>query len=75
MRGPQRLGVRHRSQRAEARDVVGMDHLDVREVVAIVAPGRSRRSCLDGVQRLAHGPVADRVEVHLEPESRRVSVT
>ena len=50
----------------EPRDVVGVHDLQVGEVVAAVgrAVGGARR--LDGVERLADGAVAERVEVHLE---------
>ena len=64
--GPERLEVRDHAELAEARLVVRVDQLDVRDVVAVaeVAVRRARR--LDRVQRLAHRAVADRVEVHLE---------
>src|SRR4029453_16799517 len=52
---------------SEAGLVVGMDQLDVREVVAGVAPAVRVPGRLDGVERLAYGPVADRVQVYLEP--------
>ena len=66
--GPVRLGVGDDAELAEPPDVVGVDDLDVGDVRprvgrAVRAPGR-----LDGVERLAHGPVADGVEVRLEPE-------
>ena len=50
----------------EPRDVVGVHDLEVGEVVAAVgrAVGGARR--LDGVERLADGPVAEGVEVDLE---------
>ena len=44
-----------------------MHDLDVGEVMAqVVRPFAARG--LDRVERLAHGAVAERVEVHLEPE-------
>ena len=52
----------------EARHVLRVHDLQVREVVPVaeLAVGGERR--LDRVERLAHGPVAERVEVHLEAE-------
>src|SRR3984957_4965789 len=63
---PQRLEVRDDAELAEARYVRRIDQLEMRDVIAmseipVAAPG-----CLDGIQRFAHGPVSDRVEVHLE---------
>src|SRR6202035_2783050 len=63
-------------------DVIGVHDLDVRDVVAAPARAIGRPGCRDRVERLAHGPVADGVEVDLEsgrvdggdgfPEFRRV---
>ena len=66
--GPVGLGVGGHAELPEATDVVGMDDLDVGDVRprlghAVRAPRR-----LDGIERRAHGPVADGVEVRLEPE-------
>ena len=65
---PERLGIGGHIERAEARDVVGMDDLDVRDVRSRVrrAVGPPRR--LDRVERLANRPVADGMEVRLESE-------
>ena len=60
--------VRDGAQPPEPRDVVGVDHLDVREVVAAVVRAVGVARGLDGVERLAHGALRQRVEVHLEPE-------
>src|SRR6266508_4140946 len=66
-RGPQGLGVRHHPELVEPRDVVGMDHLDVGDVVAmVVRPVRSPRR-LQGVQCLTDGPLPDRMDVDLKP--------
>ena len=73
MRGPQRLGVRDGAERAEARDVVGVHDLDVREVVAAVVGPLAVARGLDGVERLADGAVAEGVEMHLEPLARRAA--
>ena len=45
-----------------------MDDLDVRQVVAAVAPAVRRARRLDRVERLAHRALGQRVEVDLEPE-------
>ena len=66
VRRPQRLDVRDGAERGEARDVVRVHDLEVREVVPPVGRAVRGTSCLDGVQRLAHRAVAERVEVHLE---------
>ena len=66
VRGPVRLCVRDDAELGEARLVVGMDQLDVREVVARVAPAVRLLRRLDRVERLANRAVADRVQVHLE---------
>jgi hypothetical protein len=67
---PQHLQVRCRAERGEPRDVVGMDDLQVREMVPDPGfPGAARAGragSLDGVERGADRPVAERVEVHLE---------
>ena len=49
-------------------DVVGMDDLDVRDVRARVRRAVRPPGRLDGVERRPHRPVADGVEVRLEPE-------
>ena len=66
VRGPVRLRVRDDAELGEARLVVGMDQLDVREVVARVALAVRLLRRLDRVERLADRAVADRVQVHLE---------
>jgi hypothetical protein len=43
-----------------------MDQLDVREVVARVAPSVRLPGRLDRIERLTNSAVADRVQVHLE---------
>jgi hypothetical protein len=66
VRGPVRLRVRDDAELAEARLVVGMHELNVREMVARVAlPVRLLRH-LDRVEGFAHGSVSDRVQVHLK---------
>ena len=67
VRRPERLGVRDDAERAEPREVVGMDDLDVREVVAEVVRAVRRAGGLDRVERLAHRAFREGVEVHLEP--------
>jgi hypothetical protein len=64
--GPQRLDVGGRPERGEPRDVVGVDDLQVRQMVADgrIRVGPPRR--FDRVERVAHRAVAERVEVHLE---------
>ena len=57
-----------RAEAPEARDVVGVDDLDVGEVRPRVGPAVRLAGRLDGVERVADGPVAERVEVRLEPE-------
>ncbi len=66
VRGPVRLGVRDDAELGESRLVVGMDQLDVREVVARVAPAVCLLSRLDRVKGFSDGAVADRVQMHLE---------
>ena len=68
VRRPQRLPVRHGAQPMEPRDVVWMHDLDVRQMVAVVARAVRGEGCLDRVEGLTHRPVAQRVEVRLEPE-------
>ena len=63
---PERLRVRDGAQVAEPVDVVGV-HLDVREMVAAIAGAVGVQGRLDRVERLAHGALGQRVEVHLEP--------
>ena len=58
-------------ERPEAGDVVGVDDLEVGEVVAVVVEAVGRAGGLDRVERLAHRPVAEGVEVHLEAVARR----
>ncbi len=67
MARPERLHVGRGTKLGKARDVVRMHHLQMGEVMAKVvhSVGLSRR--LDGVERLTHGAVAQRMEVHLEP--------
>ena len=65
---PVGLRVGERTERPEARQVVGVDDLDVGEVRPRVGPAVGPPGGLDGVERLADGPVAQRVEVRLEPE-------
>ena len=52
---------------AEAGQVVGMDHLDVRDVMAVIVRTVRPAGLLDAVQRLPDRPLADRVDVDLEP--------
>ena len=64
--GPERLAVRHHTEFGESGDIVRVDDLEMRDVVAMV--GRPIR-CFRGferVQRLSHGPVADGVDMDLE---------
>ena len=65
---PQRLGVGERAEPPEPRQVVGVDDLDVGEVRPRVGPAVRLAGRLHGVERLADRPVAQRVEVRLEPE-------
>ena len=66
--GPVRLRVGDDAERREARDVVGVDDLDVGDVGPRVGPAVGRAGRLDRVERVADGPVADRVEVRLEAD-------
>ena len=59
--GPERLHVGGDAELGEPRHVVGVDQLQVGDVVAPGRVGADHR-----VQRLAHRPVADGVHVHLE---------
>ena len=59
--GPERLHVRGDAELGEPRHVVGVDQLQVGDVVAPGRVGPDHR-----VQRLAHRPVTDGVHVHLE---------
>ena len=59
--GPERLHVRGDAELGEPRHVVGVDQLQVGDVVAPGRVGADHR-----VQRLAHRPVTDGVHVHLE---------
>ena len=68
MARPVRLGVGDDAELAEAPDVVGVDDLDVGDVRPRVGRAVGAPGGLDGVERLAHGPLADGVEVRLEPE-------
>ncbi len=63
MRGPQRLQVGGDAQGGEARHVGRLDDLQVGDVVPVGGVG-----ALEGVERLAHRPLADGVHVHLEAE-------
>ena len=68
MARPVRLSVGGDAKLTETRDIVGVDHLDVGDVrprvgLAVHAPGGR-----DRIERLAHGPVPDGVEMWLEPE-------
>ncbi len=65
--GPQRLGVPDRAEAGEARHVVGMDDLDVGEVRPRVGHAVRGPGCLDRVERVPDRPVAERMEVRLEP--------
>jgi HAAS domain-containing protein len=64
--GPVGLRIRHDSELGEAGLVVGMDELNVGQVVTGVAASVRLLRRFDRVERLAHGAVADRVEMHLE---------
>ena len=74
--GPERLHVGGHAELGEARHVIGVHELQVGEVVAAGIrrrPGRPvvrGRRCLEGVERLTHGAVAD--DVHVRAEARRV---
>ena len=59
--GPQGLDVGRDAERREARHVVGVHQLQVGDVVAARGVG-----ALEGVERLAHAPVAEAVDVDLE---------
>jgi hypothetical protein len=63
---PEWLEVRHGAQLPEARDVGGIDQLDVREGRAAVARAALALEHLDRVQRRAHGAIADCVYVELD---------
>ncbi len=63
---PQRLGVDAQPQRSEARHVVGMDDLQVRQVVASAGGPVCRARGLDGVQTQARGGITDHVQVQVE---------
>ena len=69
VRRPERLRVRDRAERPEPRDVVGVHHLQVGQMMAVVARAVREQGGLDRVEPLAHGPLGERVEVHLEPET------
>ncbi len=73
VRGPQRLDVGRRRQGGESRDVVGMHYLQVGQMVSLPAGAVRRSGGLDGVERVPHGAVSERVEVNLEalPVQRR----
>ena len=60
--GPEHLHVGRDAVPREARDVVGVDELEVRDLVPPGRVGAGHR-----VEGLAHTAVADRVDVHLEP--------
>ena len=64
--GPQGRDVGDHAEVGEARQIVGVDELEVGEVVARVAAAIRARGSLDSIEALAHRPVADRVHVHLE---------
>ena len=66
VRRPERLHVGDDAELREARDVVGMDDLDVRDVMPMIGRAIGRPGSLDGVERQADRPVADGVEVRLE---------
>jgi hypothetical protein len=66
--GPVRLGVGDHPQRREPRDVVGVDDLDVGHVRTRIGRTVGCSGGRDRVERVAHGAVADRVEVRLESE-------
>ena len=43
-----------------------MHELEMRDVMPVVVGPICRPRCFEGVERLAHGAVADGVDVHLE---------
>ncbi len=69
--GPQRLGVGRDAELGEARDVVGVDELEVGDVVAQVVTVPGGPGGREGVERLPDAAVADRVHVHLEALGRQ----
>ena len=64
--GPEGLGVRRHAELGEARHVVRMHHLQMRDVVAVVVGPVGPTGRLVRVQRLADRPVTDGVGMHLE---------
>ena len=64
--GPERLGVGHHPEAAEPGAVVGVDELEVGDLVAGVAAAVGGGRGLEGVEGVADGPVADGVDVHVE---------
>ena len=54
------------SRAAKRAHVRGVDDLEVGEVVAVAARAVDGAGVLDGGEAVAHGPVAERVDVHLE---------
>src|SRR5262249_56507625 len=65
--GPERLDVSGRRHAGEARDVIGVDHLEVGQVMPGTARAVGPPGLLHGVQGVADRAVAQRVEVNLEP--------
>ena len=66
--GPVGLDVGHDAERAEPSDVVRMDELEVRDLGPGIARTVGAPRDLDGVERVAHGAIADGMDVDLEPE-------
>ena len=64
--GPERLEVGHDAERAEARDIGGVNDLEMGDGVPRIARAVPRPGLLEGVQRHPDGPVADGVDVNLE---------
>jgi hypothetical protein len=64
---PQRLDVRGRAELPEPGNIVGVDNLEVGEVVAMRAVAVRRLGCLDGVEGFAHRAVAEGGELWWTP--------
>jgi hypothetical protein len=69
VRRPQRLDRRGRTELGEPRQIGRVDHLQVGHVVPAAVPAVRAARGPHRVQALAHRPVAQRVEVHLEAEA------
>ena len=68
MLGPVWLAVGRHAQRAEPGDVLGLNHLEMRDVMPVIVRSVHFQRGFDGVERDANRSVADRVHVDLEPQ-------